>query len=78
MLTKKFTAMKAIVHATMKLLREANLSRLIDHSSEYPPDIMTLTHVKQFDELHTTNPQMSKRVILNSHVIFSPYVTKGE
>lgn len=58
-LTKKFTAMKAIVQATMKLLlRQANLSSLIDRSSEYPPDIMTLTDVKQFNGLHTTNPQM--------------------
>lgn len=58
-LTKKFTAKAAIVQATMKLLlREANLSRLIDRSSEYPPDIMSVTDVKQLDELQTTNPQM--------------------
>lgn len=61
-LTKKFTAMKAIIQATMKLLlRDANLSRLIDCSLEYPPDIMTLTDVKKFDELHTTNPQIKKK-----------------
>ena len=76
MLTKNFTAMKAIVQATTELLlREANLSSLIDRSCEYPPDIMTLTDLKQFDELHTS-PQCKKNRILTSYFLL--YVTKGE
>lgn len=73
-LTKKFTAMKAIVQAAIKLiLSNLILSNLILSNFwllfyfSILTDLKAFTDIKQFDELHTTKSQMEKRFIQNYH-----------